>query len=91
MAQVYIKKLDHEEALEYISRVLYLDAKHVKALSRKAYILYEGKKYEEALEAATKAFKIEPTNKDIAVQVEDIKAILKSAEESNKVQQLNQL
>ena len=91
IAQVYIKKLVYDDALEYISRVLYLDANHVKALSRKAFILTEQKQYREALVAGLTALKVDPTNKDILLQVDDIKAILKSSQESERAKELSQM
>ena len=40
-AQAYIKKSEYDDAMEFLARVLYLNGEHIKALSRKAFILGE--------------------------------------------------
>jgi len=41
VAQAYIKKQQWPDAFEFLNRVLYLEPDHVKALSRKAFVLSE--------------------------------------------------
>ena len=85
IAQVYIKKVDHDEALEYLSRTLYLDPNHVKALSRKAFVLSERGEPLRALELAERALTLEKNNPDLAIQVEELVLAVKSIEDMERI------
>ena len=89
VAQTYIKKDDFEEALEYLSRTLYLDPTHVKALSRKAFVHSEQGQIKVALETADKALKIDADNKELQIQVDELTLAVNSLEESERVQGLS--
>ena len=89
IAQVKIKLEDYEDAFEFLSRVLYLDSNHIKALSRKAFILTERGKYSEALECIERALSVDSENKDLLIQVEDVRGLIRSAEETDRVNKLS--
>ena len=49
--QVYLKQKKWEDAEEFVQRTLRVDPKNVKALSRRAFVLCETGRAEQALEA----------------------------------------
>lgn len=89
IAQVKIKLNELEDAIEFLSRVLYLDENHVKALSRKAFVLSERGDYKNALVSVEKALAVDNTNKDLLVQVEDIRGVINSSEEADRVKKIS--
>ena len=90
--KVFIKQKFLEDADEFINRVLYLDPTHVKALSRKAFIITEsGNNPEEALKFALKAQKFDKNSTpDLVAQVEELTAIVSSLKETERVQMVAQ-
>jgi len=88
IAQVHIKKVNHDDAMEYISRVLYLDPNHVKALSRQAFLLSERGDLVSALASGEKALGLDADNKELIVQIDEIRAALTSKEEEQRVKAL---
>ena len=106
IGQAYIKMGMLEDAEEFLTRVLFLDASHVKALSRFAHILSETKRYDDALIKINKAVSLDPSNSDLIKQQRELFAITEQsklelrvaglaqkAEESmkTKVAQINEL
>lgn len=91
IAQVKIKLNEYDDAMEFLSRVLYLDENHIKALSRKAHVLSERGDYKEALPLVEKAFSLDSSNKDLCIQLEDISSIIKSSEEAERVKKLSNM
>lgn len=85
IAQVYIKKIEYDDALEYISRTLYLDPCHVKALSRKAFIHSERGEIDMALEAGERALHIEKDNKELLIQVDELKLAASTLAEASRI------
>lgn len=72
LAQVHIRSKEYDDALEFLARTLYLERDHVKALSRKAFILSETGKNVEAQETMQQALVIDPTNTDLITQAREI-------------------
>eukprot|EP00981_Chlorochromonas_danica_P002153 scaffold428_cov168-Ochromonas_danica.AAC.18 len=68
IAQVHIKFKAYEDALEFLSRTLYLDGKNVKALSRQAFVFSEQGQIEQALLSLKQALALDPTNADLLAQ-----------------------
>ncbi len=106
IGQAYIKMGMLEDAEEFLTRVLFLDASHVKALSRFAHILSETKRYDDALIKINEAVSLDPSNSDLIKQQRELFAITEQsklelrvaglaqkAEESmkTKVAQINEL
>jgi tetratricopeptide (TPR) repeat protein len=85
---VNIKREKYDEATEYISRVLYLDPNHVKALSRQAFLLSESGELKAALMSAEKALSLDAENKELIVQVDELRAAVISKEEEERVKAL---
>ncbi len=83
-----IKREKYDEATEYISRVLYLDPNHVKALSRQAFLLSESGELKAALMSAEKALSLDAENKELIVQVDELRAAVISKEEEERVKAL---
>lgn len=83
-----IKRENYDEATEYISRVLYLDPNHVKALSRQAFLLSERGELKSALISAEKALSLDVENKELIVQVDELRAAVISKEEEQRVKAL---
>jgi hypothetical protein len=77
IAQVHIKEQHLDDGLEFLSRTLYLEPTHVKALSRKAFVLSTTGREGEALQTAREALKQDPSNNDLISQVRDLEAIVK--------------
>ena len=77
IAQVYIKQGVHEDAEEFLSRVLYLDPKHIKGLSRKAFILSERGHLDAAMQELDVALETADgaTNDDLIAQMEDLRLL----------------
>ena len=91
IAQVKIKLQKFDDAMEFLSRVLYLDEDHVKALSRKAFILSEQGDFKNALPLVERAISLDNTNKDLRIQMEEIRNIIKSSEEAERVKKLSNM
>jgi len=85
IAQVSIKQKNWEDALEFIDRVLYLNANHVKAMSRKAFVLTEMDNTADAFAVCSKALDLDPTNADIAKQHKELAAIHRDAVQEKEV------
>ncbi len=79
IAQANIKLKNYDSALEFLSRTLYLDSRHVKALSRKAFILSERGQQAEADEAISLALSVEPANAELLALQKEIRIITKEA------------
>eukprot|EP01006_Ploeotia_vitrea_P040123 TRINITY_DN66404_c2_g1_i2.p1 TRINITY_DN66404_c2_g1~~TRINITY_DN66404_c2_g1_i2.p1 ORF type:complete len:348 (+),score=35.18 TRINITY_DN66404_c2_g1_i2:49-1092(+) len=72
VAQVYIKQKQYDDALEFLSRTLYLNEKQAKAHSRQAFVYNELGKFEDALNSVDKGLKLDPNNRDIQLQRDEI-------------------
>jgi tetratricopeptide (TPR) repeat protein len=81
IAQVHIKWEATEDALEFLARVLRVDAKHTKALSRMAYVLSTQNRIDEGLEYAKKALATDPGSNDIQRQVVELELAVKTAKD----------
>ena len=88
IAQVHIKVGRLDESLEYLSRVLYLDLKHVKALSRKAFVYVEKGDLTAALPLAKQALSIEENNAELLLQVDEIQAAINCLDEEERVRKM---
>jgi tetratricopeptide (TPR) repeat protein len=88
IAQVHIKQENNEDALEFLSRTLYIEPNHVKALSRKAHVLSITGQAEEALTTARQALKLEPTTADLVAQVRDLEAVVKESQDEAALRKL---
>lgn len=72
IVQVCIKQKDYEDALEFLARTLYINDKQPKAWCRKAFVLSELKRYDDALAASKRAYALDPESTDISVQFEEL-------------------
>jgi tetratricopeptide (TPR) repeat protein len=72
IAQAHIKQKNYLDALEFLSRTLYLDSDHIKALSRKAFILSETGKTVESQATIQHALSVDPTNPDVISLAKEI-------------------
>ena len=92
IAQVYIKLNQYDDAQEFLSRTLYLDYEHAKALSRRAFIEAERGDVATALLSAKEALscikKEKPPSKeevDLTTQVRDLEILCKEQSDENKL------
>ena len=92
IAQVYIKQNNYDDALEFLSRTLYLDYAHAKALSRRAFI--EAAKGDVATavvtaqEALSYVKKETPPSKeyvDMAAQLRDLEVLAKEEADEKRL------
>lgn len=81
VAQVYIKQKKYDEALEFLTRTLYLNEKQPKALCRKAHVYNELNDIPSAYECVSAAYKLEPTNNEIMIQYDELKSKFEDLEE----------
>lgn len=81
IAQVHIKQKSYPDALEFLSRTLHLDADHIKALSRKAFILSETGQSAESQATIQHALSVEPNNPDLLSLAKEINFIVKELED----------
>ncbi|DAZ94163.1 TPA: hypothetical protein N0F65_008255 [Lagenidium giganteum] len=68
IAQSYLRLTKLEDSIEFSSRALFVNPKHVKALSRRAQALYEKNEWELASRDIKQALAIEPGNNDLQEQ-----------------------
>lgn len=87
IAQVYIKTKEYEDAHEFLKRTLYLDPKHVKALSRKAFVDGEEGNVDEAIAGVKEAIKYAPENEDLKVQLRDLEIIANELEKEKRLKE----
>lgn len=98
IAQVHIRRKEFDDALEFLSRTLFLNDQQAKPWSRQAFVYSELRRYPEALESCRRAKALEPDNADIDTQLEELqgrvsdmeeevrlRAILKGAGESKNI------
>lgn len=88
IAQVHIATKNFEDAVDFLDRTLKLDVNHVKALSRKAFVLSETGNPKEALVLVSKAIKLDSKNQDLIVQHRDLHIIVKELEEEESLRKL---
>ncbi len=88
VAQAHIKKNEHDDAMEFLARVLHLDEEHIKALSRKAFILGDKGSVEEAIECVekAKATKDGADNEDLASQLADLILVAREKQQEDALQ-----
>ncbi|GMF27971.1 unnamed protein product [Phytophthora lilii] len=68
IAQCYLRLDQLDDCVEFCTRTLYVDEKHVKALSRRATAWHRQKKLKEAADDMQKAFELDGGNADIVEQ-----------------------
>jgi len=93
IAQVHIKLNNYDDALEFLSRTLYLDYAHAKALSRRAFIEAEMGNVAVAVTTAREALsyvkKEAPASKeeiDLAAQLRDLEVLAKEEADEKRLQ-----
>lgn len=87
IAQVYIKTKEYEDAHEFLKRTLYLDPKHVKALSRKAFVDGEEGHVDDAIAGVKEAIKHAPESEDLKVQLRDLEIIANELEKEKRLKE----
>ncbi len=90
VAQAYIKKSEYDDAMEFLARVLHLDEEHIKALSRKAYILGERGDVSGAIECVEKAQATKDgfENEDLASQLGDLRLVERERQQEEALQKV---
>ncbi|EGZ11807.1 hypothetical protein PHYSODRAFT_518097 [Phytophthora sojae] len=68
IAQCYLRLDQLDDCVEFCTRTLYVDEKHVKALSRRATAWHRQEKLKEAAEDMKKAFELDGENADVVEQ-----------------------
>ncbi len=95
IAQIYIKKLEYNDAIEFLNRTIYLDYEHPKALSRKSYVLSELGDITQAIQFSKDALKAAKNQYgenseskeviDIATQLHEFQVLAKEKADEDKL------
>ena len=87
IAQVFIKQEEYDDAEEFLKRVLYLDPKNVKGLSRMATVLCAVNRFKEALSMCERALRWDESNNDVIKQHGEVAAIVEEIIQTERVRQ----